>query len=159
MKRRILMVALCMMLIVSTVLAPVSASASTVKIMKVNVEGARMRKGSGLFINKPSLKKGERVFYAGKQYKAFYYVCTASGRKGYVYKRYLSSYGAVNSKQIFYTTGKTKIYKKPNSKSSRIGSIAKHRYIIVYEIRGNWAYIKTMSGKGGFVKISSLKRP
>ena len=27
-----------------------------------------------------------------------------------------------------------------------------------YEVRGNWAYVKTTSGTGGYVKASSLKK-
>ena len=49
MKRRIMCLALCLLMIVGMVAMPVSASAAmkdrVVKIMKVNVQGARLRKG------------------------------------------------------------------------------------------------------------------
>lgn len=151
--------ALCMMLLASFVIAPVSASAKVVKIMKVNVKGARLRSGPGASsIKKPSLKKGEKVFYSGKQVHAFCYVRTASGRTGYVYKPYLSSYGAVNSKQVYYAKKATTMYKKARKSSRRVGRLSKKQHVLVYETRGNWAYIKTLSGKGGFVKFSNLRR-
>jgi len=147
------------MLLASTVLAPISASASVVKIMKVNVQGARLRSGPGVSsIKKPSLKKGERVLYAGKQVNAFCYICTSGGRKGYVYKPFLSAYGAVSSKQVYHAKKKITFYKKASSSKGRKGSISKNQRVIVYEVRGNWAYVKTLSGKSGFVKFSGLKK-
>ena len=146
----------CVLLAIAMLMMPVSASAKVVKIMKINVEGARMRTGSGLIIQKPSLKKGEKVFYAGKKYKSFCYVCTTSGRKGYVYDKFLSSYGAVNSSQVYRTKGKTALYKKVGS--GKKGTIGKGKYVMVYEVRGNWAYVKTTSGTGGYVRTSSLTK-
>jgi len=158
-KKRVFLIALCMMLLTSMVLAPISASASVVRIMKVNVNGARLRTGPGeSSILKPSLKKGERVFYWGKHANAFYYVRTSTGRVGYVYKRYLTSYGAVNSSQIYYAAGKVNVYKKTSTGARRVTKLSNRQHVIVYEARGGWAYIKTLSGKGGYVKMSSLRK-
>ena len=154
------MVMLSVILAMSIVMAPVSASASgVVRILRVNVEGARLRTGPGVStIQKPSLKKGEKVFWWGKTANAFCYVRTSTGRVGYVYKPYLSSYGAVNSRQVYYAKGSTSVYRKASTHSSHVGKLSARQHVIVYETRGNWAYIKTLSGKGGFVKLSSLKK-
>ena len=154
------MVALCLMLVTSIRVAPISASAaSVVQIMKVTVEGARLRTGPGVSsIQKPSLSKGEKVFYWGKKANAFYFVRTATGRMGYVYKRYLAPYGAANARQIYYATGSAQVYKKASTKSKHVAKLSKRQHVIVYEVRGSWAYIKTLSGKGGFVKTGKLKR-
>ena len=147
------------MLMVSTVLAPVSASASgVVKILKVNVDGARLRVRSGdkLVEQNYSLSKGERVFFAGKTYRSAYYVCTSSGKKGYVYKKFLSSYGAVNTKQVYRVTKSAGLYKKAGS--GKKATVSKGKYVMVYEVRGGWAYVKTVSGKGGYMKTSCLTK-
>ena len=159
MKRRVLIGLMCALLMVSTVLAPVSASASgIVKILKVNVDGARLRaRVNGKLVEQNfSLKKGERVFFAGKTYRSAYYVCTSSGKKGYVYKKFLSSYGAVNTKQVYRVTKTAGLYKKVGS--GKKTNISKGKYVMVYEVRGGWAYVKTVSGKGGFMKTSCLSK-
>ena len=158
MKHRILKALVCLLLITTVVLAPMSAYAKTVKIMKVNVEGARLRSGPGAYPVITSLKKGTRVLYAGTKKNAFLQVRTSGGKTGYVYKPFLTAYGAVQSKQVFHVTSTTGLYKKPKTSSSKVQNLKANQRVIVYEARGNWAYVKTLSGKGGFVKVSKLAK-
>ena len=157
MKKRFLAVVLCVMLLASFLAVPASA-ASVVKVMKVNVDGARLRKSAGASEIITSLKKGAKVLYTGKKVNAFLQVRTTNGKVGYVYKPFLSSYGAASSKQVYYTTKKINMFKKPSAKSRKVKKLSSHTLVLVYEVRGNWAYVKTLSGKGGFVKASCLTK-
>ena len=144
-----------MMLLASTLLAPVSASAAggVIQIARVTADGARLRaatEGKPVITN---LRRGERVFYLNKMIGSMCYVCTSRGQRGYVYKGYLTAYGAVQASQIYYSTTTTAAY---NTSGKRIGTLGRHHFVIVYETRGNWAYVKTMSGRGGVVKLSDL---
>ena len=162
MKRRFLTMILAALLVVSTLLAPVSAvaaSKSMVQILKVNVDGARLRSGpSSDYGVLTSLDKGSKVIYLGKQSNSFSYVCTAYGRKGYIFRDYLTSYGAAYSSQIYRAKKKVKAYKKASTSSSRVTTLGKGQLVIVYQTKGNWAYIKTLGGKGGYVKKSALSK-
>ena len=129
------------------------------KIMKVNVQGARLRSGPGAYSwSSPSLKKGQKVLYGGKQKNAFCYVCTTGGRKGWVYKPFLSSYGAVNKKQVYRVTKSGNLYKKKNTHSGHAASVKKNEYVFMYSVAGSWAYVKKTNGKGGYIKTSRLKK-
>ena len=157
MKRRILTVTLCLMLIISLLAAPVGASAASkdiVKIKKINTN-ARLRTGPGNYSWSKILKKGTRVI-VGKKTNAFYYVKTSGGETGYIYEKYLSDYGAVNNKQVYSAIKAAKVYKKPSTSSKKITTLKAGQYVFVYAVKGNWAYVKTMSGKGGFMKTSVL---
>lgn len=159
MKRKMLLAAICLMLVLSTVIAPVSASAkSVVKVMKITVDGARLRTGPGDYPWTKSLKKGTKVLYAGKKEKAFCYVKTSDGSTGWVFNEFLGAYGAVNSGSVYRTTGKATLYKKNSTHSSRVTSVSKNSFILVYATKGGWAYVKTMSGKGGFMQLKNLKK-
>lgn len=161
MKRRVLMVVLSVLLVASTLLAPVSALAAskkTVQIMQVNVDGARLRSGpSSSYDVITSVENGAKVFYLGKEKDSFYYVATSHGRKGYMYKGFLKSYGACYSNQIYYATKKIGVYKKAGG-SGRKTYLSKGQHVIVYQVKGKWAYIKTLGGTGGYVKKSALKK-
>ena len=161
MKRRLMMI-LAVMLMASMLLAPVSAlaaSKSTVQILKVNVDGARLRSGpSSDYSVLTSLDKGSKVIYLGKEKNSFSYVCTAYGKKGYIFRDYLTSYGAAYSSQIYRAKKKVKAYKKATTSSGRATTLGKGQLVIVYQVKGNWAYIKTLGGKGGYVKTSALKK-
>jgi len=156
-KKRFFAVMLCVVLLASFLVVPASA-ASVVKVMKVNVDGARLRKKAGESEIITSLKKGTKVLYTGKKVNAFYQVRTSNGKVGYVYKPFLSGYGAANSKQVYYTTKKINMFRKASTKSSKVKKLSKHTLVLVYEVRGSWAYVKTLSGKGGFVKASCLSK-
>lgn len=156
-KRRLFAAILGLVLLVSILAVPASA-ASVVKVMKVNVHGARLRSGPGNYSVITSLKKGTKVLYTGKKVNAFYQVRTSGGKVGYVYKKFLSSYGAATSKQVYYTTKATTMRHRASSKSSSVKRLKKNTLLLVYATSGSWAYVKTLSGKGGYVKISALSK-
>lgn len=162
MKRRILTMLVAVLLVASIMAAPMSASASSksmVQILKVTVDGARLREGptSGYSII-TSLDKGTKVFYRGKQKHSFCYVCTAYGQKGYIFRDFLASYGAAYASQIYYASSKVKVYKKASTGSGKVTTLGKGQHVILYQSNGDWAYIKTLGGKGGFVRASALKK-
>ncbi len=162
MKRKILVMLLSVLLVASMLIAPLSASAAskkTVQIMQVTVDGARVRSGPGSSYDVvTSVKNGAKVFYLGKEKSSFYYIRTDHGVKGYMYKGFLKSYGAAYASQVYYATQRTKVYKKASSGSSKKTTLTKGQHVIVYQVKGNWAYIKTLGGTGGFVKKSALKK-
>ena len=162
MKRKILLLVLSVLLIVSTVIAPVSAQAAskkTVQILQVTVDGARIRKGPGSSYDViTSLKNGAKVFYLGKDEKSFCYVRSDHGVTGYIYKGFLKSYGAAYVDQVYYATLRARVYKKASTHSSRKTTLTKGQHVIVYQVKGDWAYIKTLGGTGGYVKKSALKK-
>ena len=164
MKRRVLMIALSVALLLAMVIAPVSASAAssskTVKILKVTVDGARVRSGpSSAYDVKTSVSKGSKAFYLGKIKDSFAYIRTEKGVVGYMYKGFLKSYGAAYRYQIYYSTkSSVKVYKKASSSSKHVTRLSKNQHVIVYQVKGSWAYIKTLSGKGGYVKKSVLSK-
>ena len=163
MKRRVLLAVLSVLLVVSTLLAPVSALAASKKksvpIMQVTVDGARVRKGpSSDYDVIVSVKNGAKLFYLGKGKDSFYKVRTDHGVVGYMYKGFLKSYGACYQSQVYYASKKVKVYKKASTHSSRKTTLSKGQHVIVYQVKGSWAYIKTLGGKGGYVKKSALKK-
>ena len=159
MKKKIGLLFLCAMLCFSFAFAPVSAmAASNAKILIVKVDGARVRTGQDLQHIVTSLKKGTRVVYMGKHIGSMYLVRTASGERGYVYKRYLGAYGAAPSKKVYSVTTRTGMFKRASSNSTRLRRLSKGTTVIVYSTSGSWAYIRTLEGKAGYVKRSCLKR-
>ena len=162
MKRKILMMVLSVLLVASMLIAPLSATAAskkTVQILQVTVDGARLRSGPGSAYDvKTSVSNGSKVFYLGKEKDSFYYVRTDHGAKGYIYKGFLKSYGACYSNQVYYATHRAKVYKKASTHSSKKTTLSKGQHVIVYQVKGNWAYIKTLGGTGGYIKKSALKK-
>ena len=158
MKHKYLRMIVCMTLVITMLVGscPVaSARSSTIKLLKVTADGARLREGgSSDYDVITTLKKGTKVFYYGKNSNYFCYVCTSDGKTGYVYKGYLSSYGTVRTDQIYYTTKKATIYKKASTSSSKVTTIAKNRFVIILKKVGNWGYVQTLDGKSGFVLLS-----
>ncbi len=149
---------LCALLIATFALSPMSALASsTARIFIVNTEGARLRNGENRTNIVASLPKGTRVVYKGKSEGSMYYVRTSAGQSGYIYKEYLSSYGAASSKQVYKVTKRTAMYRKSGG-SGHIGSLSKGTTVIVYEVHSKWAYVKTLKGKSGYVRKSALKK-
>ena len=157
---------LCAMLMLALTATPLLASplnsaqaAGTMKMVKVNVQGGRLRKGpSSSYDIITSLDKGEKVFYSGKTKDAFSYVCTADGKVGYIYKEFLSGYGSVRASSIYYTRGKNvRMYKKPSTSASKAATLRKQQFVIVYKKAGNWAYVRTLEGKAGYIQLSKLK--
>ena len=149
------------MLMLTVAILPVMAYAApdVVEIMKVTEDGARVRQGpSSSYEVITSCKEGDCVFYLGKTKEAFCYVRTSKGKIGYMYKGFLKSYGAANKSQIYYAKKSVKVYKKASTGSRKVMKLSKNQHVIVYSTKGSWAYIKTLSGKGGYVKTSSLKK-
>ena len=163
MKRNFLRAALCMMLILMIGAAPMTALAAksnVVLILKCNVDGGRLREGpSSAYDVITSLKKGEKVFYNNQKSGAFCYVRTLYGQAGYIYHGFLDSYGAARYDQIYYanTTG-VRVYKRPTDSSSRATTLGVGEHIIVYRTMGDWAFVKTLRGNTGFVKLGGLTR-
>jgi len=159
MNRRIVSLVLMVALLLATAIVPMGASAATkVKILKVTVDGARVRQGpSSAYAVKTSVKKGGKVFYLGKMKNSFAYVRTSGGTQGYMYKGFLKSYGTCYKSQVYYSKKSgLKIYKKPSTRSSKVTKLSKGQHVIVYQVKGKWAYVKTVSGKGGYCQASAL---
>lgn len=157
MKRRILKAVLCFVMIFTMVLAPMTASAaSVVRIMKINSDWVRMRSESGEQIAR--LRKGTKVLYWGTKNDEMYKVMTSNGKTGYVYKDYLTTYGAMRLSSVYITTAPTQMYKRSGASLKKNGTLATGKYVMVYKTSGNWAYIKTMSGKSAYVQKDTLKR-
>ena len=157
-KRKIISLVVCLMLIVSMYVAPIGASAAgTYKILKVNTN-ANLRNQDDYTDVIDFLKTGPKVLWTGKTKKAFLLVTTTSGKTGYIYKPYLSEYGAVAKSQVYKTKSACKIYSKNSTSSHTVGKVGKGRYVLVYATKGAWAYVKTTSGKGGFMKVINLTK-
>jgi uncharacterized protein YgiM (DUF1202 family) len=161
MNRRFISLALVVALLVAMAIVPAGASAATkVKILKVTVDGARVRSGpSSNYDVKTSLKKGSKVIYLGKTKNSFAHIRTSGGTEGYIYKGFLKNYGSCYKSQIYYSKKSgLAVYKKASTSSSKVTKLKKHQHVILYQVKGNWAYIKTLGGKGGYCKASSLSK-
>jgi len=131
-----------------------------VKILKVTADGARIRRGpSSAYSVVTSIRKGQCVFYLEKNKEAFCYVRSETGEMGYMYKGFLKSYGAAKLDQVYMSkVGNLSVYKRPSTTSSRVFKLAKKQHVMVYKTQDGWAYIKTMDGDGGFVRLNKLKK-
>ena len=161
MKRRVISVILTVVLLAAMAIAPAGAmAAKKIQILQVTVKGARLRQGpSSNYSVKKSLDKGTKVFYLGKIKNSFAHVRTTGGTEGYVYKGFLKKYGTCYKNQVYYNSKSSlKVYKKPSTHSSRVARLSKNQHVIVYQVKGNWAYIKMVSGKGGYCKASALRK-
>ena len=161
MNRRFISLALVVALLVAMAIVPAGASAATkVKILKVTVDGARVRSGpSSNYDVKTSLKKGSKVIYLGKTKNSFAHIRTSGGTEGYIYKGFLKNYGSCYKSQVYYNRKSSlKVYKKASTRSSGVTRLTRKQHVIVYQVKGNWAYIKTLSGKGGYCKASALRK-
>ena len=161
MKRKISAI-LLVALLLGMVVVPTGAFAAKkkIKLLKVTEDGARLREGPGSTYDvKKSIKKGSIVLYLGKTKNSFRYISTSKGTKGYIYKGFLKTYGTCYSSQVYYVKkSKLTLYKKPSTKSKKIARLSKKQRVIVSQVKGSWAYIKTLSGTGGYVKKSGLKK-
>ena len=159
MKRNWMRSVLCLLLVLTLAIAPMCAFASTktAKILKINVDQARMRTGaSGEIIT--TLAQGTKVLYLNRTDGAYCKVCTTDGETGYVYKGFLSSYGAVRSNQVYVTKGSTTLYKRSGNSLRKSSTIKEGVYVLVYKTNGSWAQVKSMTGKSGYMKLSSIKK-
>lgn len=160
MKRKALRILVCMLLALTTVLAPLSCASASSRyayIMKVNVSNARLREGAGNTDVVAKLRRGEKVLYWGSRSGSYYEVGTADGDIGYIYKDFLSNYGTVKKSMVYVTEERTTLYKKSGSSMRRSSSIGDNTLVLVYARNDGWAKVRTTSGKSGYCKLSSLK--
>ena len=160
MNRKMFSALVAALLIVTMLVAPVSAlAASKVQILQVTVDGARVRKGPGDYDVITSVRKGGKVFYLGKTKNSFCYICTSTGTRGYMFRDYLKSYGSCYANQIYCSKKKNvPVYKKASTGSKKVTKLSNRQHVIVYQVSGSWAYIKTLGGTGGYVKKGNLKK-
>jgi len=157
MKRNVMKSFICFLMIVAMLMAPMTASAASVaRIMKINADWVRLRDANGGQIAR--LRKGTKVLYWGSREDDMYKVLTSSGKTGYIYKDYLTTYGAMKLSSVYVTTASTQMYNRSGSSLKKDGRLASGKYVMVYKTSGNWAYIKTMTGKGAFVQKDTLKK-
>lgn len=152
---------LCLVLIASMGLLPMTAFAAVKKAYICTVTGnnVRLRSGSGASSTViGSLRKGSKVLFWGHRQGALCKVCTTSGKVGYVYRNYLSVYGAIKKSQIYSTTKTTPVYKKVGSKYKKFSSVPSGRYLLVIGQAGGLAYVRTVTGSAGYVPAANLTR-
>ena len=159
--KRFLSALLVVMLMTMSVLPTVASAASKKVVYIVNVDnnGVRCRStpnGGSTSNVITSLNKGTKLFYLGKS-GSWYKVCSEySLKSGYIFKDYLSYYGAVSYDSIYKCDGSTRLYSRPSTGSSRVATLKDNQFVIVYAVSGKWAYIHTISGKKGYVLTSQL---
>jgi len=150
----------CLALIATMAFAPMTAMAAskTMKILKINASGVRLRDGETKEIIK-TLREGTKVFYDGDRKDSFCKVCTLDGEVGYVFKEYLSEYGVVKTSQIYVTTEKSAAYRRSSSSGlKRTSSIAKNTVLLVLDKNGSWAQVQSMDGEVRYMRMDTLKR-
>lgn len=157
--KRILKVMMSMLLMMALCASPAMAAkkSTVVPIMKVTVDGGRLREGpSSEYEVVTSLKKGEKVFYFKKE-GSFCLVRSETGKMGYIYKGFLANYGAARLDQV-YQVGESgaKMYKKASTSSKKKLTLKSDQYILVYKTHRDWAYARTLSGTAGFVKLDDI---
>lgn len=138
------------------------AAAKTVKIYRVTADYLRLRsqprQGDNILTK---LRKGSKVFFLAEgtgSARGWYRVRSDHGMVGYVYKDYLSYYGATTTSRVYQATGSAKVYRKASTKASRVTTLGRNEHVIVYSTGGSWAFIATLTGKTGYVKKSSLRK-
>ena len=169
MKRNILKSILCSLLIAAMLAAPASALAASkvcyiFKVAVSNAPGTYMRSGKTADSNAiiGSLRNGTKVLYYGTKSsmnEQMLKVLTPDGKRGYVYKGNLNTYGAATARQIYLTTqSSTGVYKKAGSKYRKVGSVGKGIPVVVYKSKGKWSRVRNMNGTSAYIKTSALKR-
>lgn len=159
MKRKFIKSLICLLLVMATLCGTITASAASMAyILKVNASSVRMREDAGESEVITKLRKGEKVVYWGERKHSYYLVGTASGEVGYVYKEYLSAYGTVKQSMLYYTDSRIDFYRKSGDSLRRNGSLSSDELLLVFRKNGDWAYVKTLSGRSGYVKLSSIEK-
>ena len=161
--KRLFAIVLIALLTMTAVLPTGALAASSKKkvvyIVNVDGNGVRVRstpRGGSTDNVMTSLRKGTKLFYLGRS-GSWYKVCSEYGpTSGYIYKGYVSYYGAVSLSSIYKCDGKVSLYSRDNTSSRRVGTLKDDQYVIVYAVKGKWAYVHTISGKKGYVLISKL---
>lgn len=159
MKRNFLKVFVCLVLVAVTLAAPVSASAASMAyIMKINVKDARLRVAPGDTEIIDNLRRGAKVLYWGVEDDNYCKIATLDGEIGYVYEEYLSHYGTVKQSMVYTNDEKITLYKKSGESLKKSGSLSADQLILVFKKSGDWAQIKTLTGKSGYCKLSSINK-
>ena len=159
MKRNFLKFVVCMMLIAAMLAAPMSASAASMAhIMKINVSDARLRVAPGDTEIIAKLRRSTKVLYWGVEDDNYCKIATLDGEVGYVFEDYLSHYGTVKQSMVYTNDSKISLYKKSGDSLKKSGSISADQLILVYKTSGDWAQIKTITGKSGYCNLSSLNK-
>ena len=149
---------LCLALIMALTVALISASAATWTIMKVTVDGARVRKSAGNSDVVASLKKGTRVISTGKASQAYYKIMMLNGKTGYIFRDHVEKLGTVDSTQLYKTTQKVNLRRKASKAASRVKKLAAGEYVMVISVADGWAHVKTIDGKRGYLLETYLKK-
>ena len=164
MKKNIFRSLICVVLVlVLTISAyvPVASAASASKILRVNADHVRLHytaAGQGDTNMITLLRKGTRVLYLGTSHKVWVHVRTEKGLEGYIYKDYLSAYGAVSTKSLYVVKSKATAYKRSNGKYKKTTSLSAGTIVSVKSTRGNYAYVQTMTGRKVYIKKSVLTK-
>ena len=162
--KKMMKMVLCAVLAMLLVLAPMEAFAATsVKIYRVNTDQLRVHSTpeQGTANVKTKFSVGTRVFYLGKgsgRASGWWKVRSEYGVTGYVYKDYLSYSTTAPLSRIYRATSSARVYKKASTSAGRVTTLGKNQHVIVVATKGNWAAIRTLSGKQGFVKTSALRK-
>lgn len=161
MKHRAWKMILCLALVLTFAIGSTGAFAAkvpTVMILKVNTDGARVRSGSDTGNQViTSLRKNTKVFYMGANDGAFCLIRTVDGVFGYVYRGFLEGYGVARLDQIYYAAeAGVHVYKQPSTNASHSGKLAANECVLVFAIRGDWAFVKRLNGASGFMRLSDL---
>lgn len=151
---------LCLILVSVIGILPMTAmAAQNAYILTVNTDRSRLRDGSDANSSViTTLRKGTKVLYWGVKSNAFMKVATSSGKVGYVYRNFLSVYGAIRKNQIYVTNTPATIYKKSGSKLKSFAKVSSGKYLMVVAQNSVWAYVRTMTGKSGYIKSSALSK-
>ena len=160
--KRMLRMALCLALILSLLLPAnaFAAKARTISLVKVTGDYVRVHSlpsgTEGEIIGK--LRAGTKLFYLDNV-GGWIQVCSSRGVSGYIYKTYLSYYGAARLDNIYYVQSSSlKMYSKPSTSSSKTGTLSQDELVILYQASGRWGYVRTPNGDGGCVLLSGLKK-
>lgn len=161
MKHRAWKLMLCLALVMSFAIGLTGALAArvpTVMILKVTADGARVRTGSenGNEII-TSLRKNTKVFYMGANDGAFCLIRTVDGIFGYVYRGFLEGYGVARLDQIYYAAEEgVRMYRQASTNSSHVAKLVENECVLVFVVRGGWAFVKRLNGASGFMRTSDL---
>ena len=171
MKRKVLKSILCSVLIVALLSAPMSALAASKKVAyilkvyttdsskKVRVRsGSSLKNGNGSSDVIGTLKIGTKVLYWGDKAGQMLKIMTPGGKTGYIYQGNLKTYGAMQASQIYLTKSNTAVYKRSGSKMVRKGTVGADVPVVIYALKGDWAYVKGLTGASAYVKTSALKK-
>ena len=153
---------LAMALVCATsVLLPSASAAKAMKILRVNNTGVRLHytaEGRGEDNMIFSMEKGTKALFLGMKNKSWAKVVLNNGLEGYVYKGYLSEYGAVAAKSVYQVEKKAPTYKLSGKKLKRSGSLSKGTIVIVRDTKNGYAHVMTLNGKKTYIKTSMLER-